>query len=108
MVVRNRIDDELAEVEFGRQAAESCGDFVGCADEVAGPLVVFRGVEGVGGEAEDGVRGCGAFVELVHADAALEEADRGVQASGFGEPRDNGQVLHSPSALVPHGNGGAR
>src|ERR1700735_656428 len=97
MVVGDGVDDDFFEVEFLGEVAELGGDFVGSAYEVGGPLVVFGGVKAAGDEGDQWV-GCGGQgVELaesvcgggdgaavVHADAALEEADGGVEALGFG------------------------
>ena len=57
MRVGDGVDDELAEVEFGGERAELFGDAVGCADEVAWPLVVFGCVERAGGEGQQRVGG---------------------------------------------------
>jgi len=73
------------------------GYLVGGSGEVGGPLVVFGGIEAAGGEGDEGI-GCGGQgfelaesvfgggdgAAIVHADAALEEADGGVEALGFG------------------------
>jgi len=95
--VRDGVDDEFGEVEVGGEVAELEGYFAGGADEVAGPFGVFRGVERAGGEGDERVGGGGSFAEfdegvfgggygaaVVHADAALEEADGGVEVVGFG------------------------
>ncbi len=97
MGVGDGVDDELVEVEGGGDVAEVGGDLVGGADDVAGELAVFGSVEGAGGEGDERIGGGGGVVELeecgfgcgdgaavVHADAALEEADGGVEVLGFG------------------------
>ncbi len=97
MGVGDGVDDDFFEVEFGGEVAELGGYFVGGAGEVGGPLVFFGGVEGAGGEGDErvgcggqglelaeGVFGGGDGAAVVHADAALEEADGGGEALGFG------------------------
>ena len=84
-------------MEFGGEVAELGGYFVWGSGEVGGPLVVFGGVEAAGREGDErvgcggqgcefaeGVLGSGDGAAVVHADAALQEADRGVEALGFG------------------------
>jgi len=43
--VGDGVDDEFGKFEDGGQVAELAGYFVGCACEVAGPLVVFFRIE---------------------------------------------------------------
>ncbi len=94
--VGDGVDDEFVEVKFFGEVAELVGCAVGGADDVAGPLVVFGGVETAGGEGDrwvrcggsgfelaEGVFGGGDGAAVVHADAALEEADGGVEVVGF-------------------------
>jgi hypothetical protein len=96
--VGDGVDEEFVEFEVVGEGVELGGNAVGGADEVAGPLALFGGVEGAGDEGEqgvgwggllgvelaEGVFGGGDGAAVVLADAALEEADAGVEAFGFG------------------------
>ena len=96
MGVSDGVDDQLVELEVAREAAETEGYFFGGADDVAGPFAFFGGIVAAGGEGDEWVRrggDCGEFAEsfvgsgyraaVIHADAALEEADACVEVVGF-------------------------
>ena len=95
--VGDGVDDDFFYVEFRGKPAELGGYLVGGAGEVGGPLVFFGRVEaarregdervgrgGQGLELAEGVFRGGYGAAVVHADAALEEADGGGEAFGFG------------------------
>ena len=111
------VDDELVEVELGGDVGELVADLRLGADDVAGEFAGFGGVgigcgeaedllrRGEGGELAEGFVGRGDGAAVVHADAALEEADAGVEVVGLllgvgddGDDGDGGFRVRAPGA----------
>ena len=88
VAVGDGVDDEFVDVEGVGHGGEVVVDFFGCADEVAGPLVLQDGQRGSGRAGEgfefaEGIVGCGDRAAVALADAALEEADARVEVLGL-------------------------
>lgn len=84
MVPDDGVDDELVDAEVGGHGFEAGADARRGSDEVAGPVAFLGGGSAEGAEFAKGFFGRGHGAAVVHADAALEEADAGGEVFGFG------------------------